>query len=153
MAVKQFPFLTGFPPLGRHRKSVGPCTSLAGALHLRLLKSYIVRNRFSQCMFAPKELQELIWRKKELMREGRKHNERRGWGDLAVADSSAYMSGCIPYVFTITIQLTSCGACQKGVVVAARSADNGENAVIYNQNREVGDENIHKIQTEQLFPV
>lgn len=69
-------------------------------------------------MFGLKEHKKLIERKKELMREERKHNEPWGWGDLAVADSSVYMCGCIPYVFTFSMfQLTSCGAYQIGDVV------------------------------------
>lgn len=48
-------------------------------------------------MFASTELKKL-----DLEKDGRKHNEQWGWGDLAVADSSVYTCGCIPYVFTVT---------------------------------------------------
>lgn len=50
-----------------------------------------------QRMFASTELKKLY-----LEKDGRKHNEQWGWGDLAGADSSVYMCGYIPYVFTIT---------------------------------------------------
>lgn len=68
MAVKQFPFLTGFPPLGSHRKSAGLYTSLAGLLRLHL---WVLK--FQSCFSLS-----VLWKNlKSWFRERKRRWERR----------------------------------------------------------------------------
>lgn len=151
MAVKVFK--QGFLPSAAVVNS-----PLSLELHVCVSMLFKVLELFpTQCVAYPRWK---IWKKvhlqkENLLRDDRKAQwvEREGGGVISLWQS---ISGCIPYVFTISMfQLTSCSVRQKNWdVVIINLLTEGENAVIYNQpNGEADNENFYEICRLQLFPV